>query len=113
VTQRCRHCRKRSGTQARGLCRTCHSRPSVRALYPSGGRWGRRGLGRGNVAGEEPKEPTAEPPGSLEKMKVMRARLERGESLHHGADARTPDPKKMLPFLSERPWRPGEPTGLE
>lgn len=42
----CRHCRRRMGTRARGLCTACHRDPAVRAQYPSS-----RGKGGGCKAG--------------------------------------------------------------
>lgn len=62
-----------------------------------------------------PTHPTSAPAGSLEKMKVMRKRLERGETLHHPSDNKDVAPAWMLNpnYDMFKTWRTGMPTGLE
>lgn len=79
VTLRCRKCRAKLTAVP---CATCGRRPLLdqRPEYP-----GRVRMGKPL---REPAEPTEASPGSLEKIRVMRERLERGESCFHPGDPR-------------------------
>jgi len=79
--RKCRHCADKYVNRPRGLCWRCHR--LYRGLYPSA-----------NVAaavvfaGRLPALPTAAPPGTEEKVRVMEGRVERGEHPHHPLDSR-------------------------
>lgn len=79
VTLRCGRCRAKLTAVP---CATCGRRPLLdqRPEFP-----GRVRMGRPL---REPDDPTAASPGSLEKILVMRERIERGESCFHPGDER-------------------------
>jgi hypothetical protein len=96
----CRHCKKRAAAQRkRNLCWYCHAKVHIRWLYGfstnkgSGGAPGTGGGGGYGVAGginpqgRLPAEPTDAPPGTPEKVEVMRERVTRLESPFHPDDA--------------------------
>ena len=86
----------------------------MRDLYPSTNKYARRGLGNLTGAIPLPAEPTSAPPGSLEKMKVMRRRIERGEGLFHPRDNPEVDRALIDPFPQVGNGRRAhEDTGLE
>lgn len=108
---RCRHCgqRKRSRSR-RGLCRTCHDTPAVRALYPGRdtGR-GRPCPARGNkspnakgLAPRLPCEPTDAEPGTEEKIRVLAERLRLRQQLWHPLDAKLPAGRSAIRAGVER-----------
>jgi hypothetical protein len=105
---RCRHCRRRKRCRPRGLCFTCHRRPEVRAKYPVGSAAGanaiyaKRAEPDTNRQKPLPAEPTDAPPGSEEKMQVMRERLRAGFQLHHPGDRREVEAGTLRPFQGER-----------
>lgn len=80
----CQHCKRRVGTQARGLCRACHSNPSIREQYPASGRY----FASINDVFQPPLPPysTNAIPGSLEKIEIMRERYLSGYHIHHPND---------------------------
>lgn len=91
----CRHCGRRPGAMARGLCGRCYQRPGIRGLYapvrrgprPKGRP--REDLGLGLAPPSHPHgEPTATRPGTEARMDVYTLRLERGEPLFHPLDFR-------------------------
>jgi hypothetical protein len=113
----CRHCRRRKlALRKRGLCARCHADLGVLMLYPAGrqqvGRARNYGLGLAAFASAVPATPTAAPPGSLAKMRVMRRRLLAGESLFHPLDATDQVRHLAFVFADAAPWS-GGPTGLE
>lgn len=83
----CRHCQRVPSNRPRGLCWTCYYTPGVREQYPSTSRYARRGLDDFSGPSPEPVLPTAAPPGSEEKVRVLMERARRGQSLWHPADA--------------------------
>lgn len=95
----CRHCGTVAIMYPRLLCWSCyHRKPGVRELYPVSVATGAaRGLGMANAAPRVPERPTSHPAGTLAKMRVMRARLRRGEALFHPAD--NPEVVAEQPFL--------------
>jgi hypothetical protein len=107
----CRHCRKRKRCRPRGLCFVCHSDAEIRDLYPAGSaagknaKYARRAEADGYRAGPLPAAPTDAPPGSEEKMRVMRARVRAGEQLHHPGDRKDPDAGRLRPFLGDDRYR--------
>lgn len=84
----CRHCVKCVVNRPRGLCWGCYYTPGVREQYPSTSKYAKRGAGPTGAGARPLPTPTDAPAGSLEKMKVMHARLNRGEQLHHPDDNR-------------------------
>jgi hypothetical protein len=87
---RCRHCRLRKALPARlSLCYVCCESPDIRALYPSGNKFARRGLAADLHAPPLP-TPTTFLPGTPEKVRVMERRVKRGEAAMHPQDARVP-----------------------
>jgi hypothetical protein len=96
----CLHCKRLKPHEGRGLCRTCYSQKSTRALYPlpeydrvsqaKAARERQLALdseGAGVWRKPLPVEPTAALPGSEEKIRVMGERLAQGLHLHHPGDA--------------------------
>lgn len=55
-----------------------------------------------------PMLPTKHTPGTLGKMKVMRARFMRGEQLHHPDDNKDTDHNQVDPFYGERAYGAGK-----
>jgi hypothetical protein len=94
----CQHCGKPKVNRPRGLCWGCYYAPGVRERYGSGSVYARRGVGH-TPAARLPARATDAPPGSLEKMRVMHARLLAAESLHHPDDNPEPDAALLLPFV--------------
>lgn len=93
----CRHCGRLPDWRPRGLCYTCYYDPAIRALYPVGSldpataKYIPRYLTLGGSgSGDLPTEATAAPPGSVAKMRVMRARLMQGVRLFHPGDNQYP-----------------------
>lgn len=109
----CRHCNQKKANRPRDLCWACYYTPGIRDLYPPTSKFARRS-DRGNTNSDSPlpAEPTAAPPGSKDKMRVMVARVIRGESLFHPADQKTPVAGLLDPFLGSD-WTIDQPTGLE
>jgi hypothetical protein len=70
----------------RGLCWTCYYTAGVKELYPPTSKYARRGVANFHHAAPMP-EPTAAPPGTPEKVAVLAARAERGETMFHPDDA--------------------------
>lgn len=83
--RKCKHCLTRQCCPGRPLCHACRLDPAIRELFPTASKFGRRGVGAGNVAPLEP-APTAAAPGSVEKVAVMEARAERGEAIFSELD---------------------------
>lgn len=92
---RCKHCQRCKGTEARGLCRRCFGDLSIRERYPAGTP-GVRAVPR--AAGEDPvpdfcgwapppPAPTTAVPGSEAKLVVMESRARLGVQLFHPGDA--------------------------
>jgi len=46
----CRHCQRAPVSRPRGLCWGCYYTPTIRDLYPSVSKFGRRGVVRGPLA---------------------------------------------------------------
>jgi hypothetical protein len=97
-------------TRPRGLCWVCFYRPDVRQQYTTIGKGGYRSEPDTN-RNVPASGPTTAAAGSIEKLRVMRQRFLRGESLFHEADnlARTDQPS---PFAAQT-YRNGEPSGLD
>lgn len=86
---RCRHCRIRKRSRARGLCQACSYLPEIRAMYPgSTAKFARRGAALDNVEPDVDRNPTPAMPGSPEKVAVMIDRVARGLSPWHPSDGR-------------------------
>lgn len=84
----CLHCKTRSGTQARGLCRNCYNTPGLREQYPTQN--ATRPSGKGDDfygAGSVP-EPTKHFPGTDEYAEVLAGRVAARQQLFHPLDAR-------------------------
>ena len=96
MREACRHCLRRKGTEARGLCRACHGEPGIRVRYPAGAPGVRlvpREEGEDPVPdfcgwAPPPPRPTAARPGSAAKLAVMGERARLGVQLFHPDDAR-------------------------
>ncbi len=85
----CRHCHARPISEARGLCHGCYGVLEIRNLYPtSTGCYCRRPLAHGNESLPLADAPTAERPGSEEKIDVMQARAAAGRAVFHPGDWR-------------------------
>jgi hypothetical protein len=80
----------------RGTCWGCYYQPGVKELYPSTSKYASRGVGNTTKQSALPAEPTKAEPGSEEKIRVMCARVRRGESVSHPDDV-------MIGAASE-PW---------
>ena len=93
----CIHCGKKKLNRPRGLCWTCYYAPGVKELYPPTSKYARRGVGGDNSSSPLPAEPTDAMPGSEEKIAVLLARAERGESLFHPGDVRHADDTDRRP----------------
>lgn len=85
---KCRHCENAVVCRPLGLCWTCYHTPAVRGLYSPLSKFARRGSGLLGGGCKQPDSPTSAPPGSREKMAVLEARAELGESLWHPKDVR-------------------------
>jgi hypothetical protein len=107
----CRHCKDRHVNRPRGLCWPCYYEPGVKELYPPTSPYARRGIGHGNGTQPLPMTPTNAPVGSLAKLKVMYARLQRGEQLFHPNDSRDQEPNLLLPFAG-KVYQGGADNGL-
>lgn len=87
----CRHCelrKPRLGLRSR-LCDHCHRQPDLRTKYAEEPcKYTRRGSNAGSGVRPLPLMPTAFRPGSEGKILEMILRAERGERLHHPADAK-------------------------
>lgn len=110
----CRHCGRLPDWRPRGLCFGCYYDPAIRALYPVGSldpataKFVPRSLTLGGSGGGDlPTEATAAPPGSVAKMKVMRARLRQGVRLDHPDDNRWPV-AELLGAFEGLHYRPAE-----
>lgn len=81
----CQHCHRFTINRPRGLCRACYYDPAVRFLYGA-----RKGF-YPEVAEPVPDfsgyEPTSFPPGTEDRIEVMRERVGRGVPLCHPLDA--------------------------
>lgn len=95
--KKCRHCRRRLAERQGGLCRSCYSDKTIRALYPVPlHKHAQRGLAFKGC--RVPATPTTAPPGSVEKMRVMQQRIRRGEQLFHPHDLTDVDALRLHPF---------------
>jgi hypothetical protein len=81
--ERCLHCGRVIGIVARGLCKTCHNRPAVRACYPC-----KRGSGGNRARTEDYFGPARREhgplpgwPGTAERRAALADRAARGVSL--------------------------------
>lgn len=86
----CKHCGS-LGCYARSLCVRCWSKGGVKALYaPMAHEERAKHRGLGNVAREPPPAPcpTAHPPGSVGKFRVLMERARQGVQLWHPSDAK-------------------------
>jgi hypothetical protein len=70
------------------LCWSCYYTPGVREKYPSTSKHARRYPETFRGKRPLPAEPTQARPGTEAKILVMQARAERGDQLHHPADAK-------------------------
>lgn len=96
--RKCRHC-DRNASRPRQLCWRCYYTPGVKELYPPTSKFAKRGIGNYFDANpDKPKAPTDADPGSIEKIRVMSERAERGESIFHERDkyADTYEPVKLM-----------------
>lgn len=86
--KRCRHCGKyKAAFQRKGLCYRCSTTPEIRRQYATASPFGRRGTSEPmEMDRPAPKHPTAAPPGSSDKLRVMVQRAEAGCSLFHPED---------------------------
>lgn len=85
----CRHCNRYKVSRPCGLCWKHYYDPSIRCLYPSTSKYGRRGKGCFTTKQSLPlPEPTQALPGTPEKVAVIEARMASGLALHHPDDAR-------------------------
>ncbi len=86
----CKHCfRPHSGKRPRGLCNTCYLDGDTRRLHPviTEGP-GRRGEGQECPKGDRKNwKPTNALPGTREKIRVMRDRVEKDLPIFHPLDA--------------------------
>lgn len=71
----------------RGLCWSCYYAPGLRDRYPSTSKFARRGIGHGHKASGTLPTPTTAPPGTPEKLAVLRERSDAGLQLWHPLDA--------------------------
>lgn len=112
----CRHCSKKKANRPRGLCWTCYYTPGVLDLYPSTSKYAPKSScwEEEPDGGATPAEPTDAPPGSLAKMRVMRQRLLRRETLFHPLDNKVVDGALVNPLPGKARGRGhDEPTGLD
>lgn len=107
----CVHCKAKPVKRYRGLCWTCYADMDIRLSYPTERGAGRRGVEDSYGKSKCPAAPTTAPAGSLEKMREMARRAERGESLFHPRDCRAS--RAEHPFEGLPNWGAGMPTGLE
>ena len=119
----CVHCELRKPNGTRRLCRTCMATPCVRQMYPPAPKFAAVSNPGYGLTGSNkpPKKPTTAPVGSVEKLKVMRARARAGVSLFHPDDSKevqpcelylTRPPRLTVKRRSRRPSRFGlTPTG--
>jgi len=80
----CPGCQMTANIDRRNLCRDCYRDPIVRAAHPVVTTY-RTGVADFNGRGKQP-TPTNTTPGSPEKLAVLCARAEAGESLFHPLD---------------------------
>lgn len=81
---KCRHCKVRVGNRQKGLCWSCSLDDSVRSLYPTTSKYGRRGVGL--VAMKGSTTPTVYEAGSDEKIAIMAERAAAGLPLFDPSD---------------------------
>lgn len=81
----CRHCHKATVSRPRGLCWVDYYTPGIKELYPPTSKYAKKGEGNDFREGALP-VPTAAPPGSLEKVAVLIARVKAREQLWHPDD---------------------------
>ena len=81
----CQRCGKKAN-RPRRLCWHCYYAPGVREQYTSGSKYSRRGIPSSGSA-RLSRIPTRHRPGTAEKVDVMVARAEAGESVFHPDDA--------------------------
>jgi hypothetical protein len=84
----CRHCKKEPIARPRGLGWRCYYTPGVKELYPSTSKFARRGVGNGFRSPLPPQDATTAPPGTPEKVAVMRHAAASRQGLWHPDDAR-------------------------
>lgn len=82
----CRECGEYKVCRPRGLCWVCYYSPGVRETFVIESKFARKGVGVRNITGKTP-NPTDARPGSPEKIAVLAARAEAGESLFHPDDS--------------------------
>lgn len=110
VAKLCRHCGECRGyDNKRGLCHACYRDHDTKAMYPPRNV---PGLGANNPSGIIPAEPTNALCGSVEKMKVMATRIERGESLFHPDDNQD-TAKRVIKTTPGHDWHAGDPLWPE
>lgn len=85
----CVHCKAAKCNRPRGLCWSCYYTPGLKEKYPSKSKYARRGVGDFSGAAA-PCLPTAEVPGSLEKLFVLEKRAENKQELFHPLDTSFP-----------------------
>lgn len=96
----CQHCGCRSISRPRRLCWACYYLAGVRESYPSTSVYARRGYGTGRMTSSTTTASTEYSPGTAEKLQVMSARAERGESLCHSGDRQIDAPFVGTPLQS-------------
>jgi hypothetical protein len=110
----CRHCGAGKNCRAKGLCWPCSMVPAIRDLYPSTSKFARKGVSVVNHNAIAPAEPTDAEPGSEEKIAVLAARAERGESLFHDDDPRVlPKLNRLAGIFLYARYRPSRRAGVE
>lgn len=90
----CRNCRRPRTSKrfCRGLCHPCYEDITIRKKYPSQSPYGNR-MGDSNIEydfegpAKMPRTATDARPGSQEKIRVLRQRFKRKQSLWHPDDA--------------------------
>jgi hypothetical protein len=82
----CWNCKRKFCNRPKGLCWRCYYRTDAQSRYVPTSKYALRGIGNGMKGGLKACEPTSVRPGP-EKVAVMAARAEAGESLWHPLDA--------------------------
>lgn len=94
----CRHCHELPASRPLGLCWKCYYEPSIRALFTTQSKYGRRGLPP--PAERHPQFATVCRPGP-DKVEILESRAGRGEGLWHQDDL-TCDGTEGLALLIHR-----------
>lgn len=97
---RCRRCRYKVASCARGLCWSCYTQ--YRAEFPSLSKYGRRTVAS-DVCGpsRHAAAPTSAPIGSAARIEEMTRRAARGESLFHADDSQEIQAALLDPFAGQ------------